>query len=85
MQSLQTHVQIHPSPEEKEEEEEEEEEEEQQQQQEKTKNKKFSCIFNFILTTTEWIVWTDDNKLLQESNLTARQRRRALHHVVHLI
>jgi len=27
-------------------------------------------------------LWTDDSKLLQESNLTARQSRRAPHHAI---
>jgi len=36
----------------------------------------------------EWntdMVWTDDSRLLQDSNLAARQPRRAPHHVIHLI
>jgi len=31
------------------------------------------------------IVWVDDSKLIQESNVTARQLRRSPHHVMHFI
>jgi len=39
-------------------------------------------------TAPEWItdiVWTDVNRSLQESNLTAGKLRRMRHHVMHLI
>jgi len=31
------------------------------------------------------VLWMNDSKLLQELNLTARQPRRAPHHVIHLV
>jgi len=46
-------------------------------------------FFKFKLTQMQKritdIVWTDDSRLLQESNLTARQLRRVPLHVIHLI
>ena len=40
----------------------------------------FETVTDAVLIT--YIVWTDDCKLLQESNLTVRQPRRAPHHVI---
>jgi len=53
---------------------------------EKTKFLKIFFVLIYNLTyrrTFTCKVWTDDIKLLQESNLTARQPHRAPHHVIH--
>jgi len=51
------------------------------------KNKKLLCILisNWHRCRMKYEVRKDDSRLLQESNLTARQPWRAPHHVIHLI
>ena len=46
-------------------------------------------VFSIFETVTDTVriidvTWTDDRKLLQESNLTARQPRTAPHHVIQI-